>query len=165
MKISSLAQLRIIVAYLGESSTPPYWLSQFLFPTGIEFSRFSFSSTPVSAAISGATLAARTIHDERIGKKGTRHLFRFDAGLERAVHREILEANQDQLDALINSRESALAKLRALAGQTVDAPEGPVQVGWFGEEEKEGAVLDLAAHYLCGFQKSRMILPYFAQKR
>lgn len=165
MELSPLAQLRITVAYLGESGPSPWWPSQFTTPAGLEFSRFNFAGTYVSAAISGATLAARMVHDDRIGRKGTRHLFRFDAGLERAVHREILEANQEVLAGLIESRQSALERLQALAEQTVDAPEGPVQVGWLGEEEKDRAVADLAAQYLCGFRKGYLVLPYFAARR
>jgi hypothetical protein len=134
-------------------------------PAGLELSRFNFAGTFVSAAVSGATLAARRVHDDRIGRKSTRHLFRFDAGLERAIHREILESDQEALAKLIVSRETALNGLQALAVQTVDAPEGPVQVGWLGEEEKERAVADMAAHYLCGFRKGYLVLPYFAARR
>ena len=164
-EVSALAQLRILVAYLGETSTPPWWLTRFTTPAGVEFSRFNFSNTYVAAAISGTTLAARAVHDDRIGRKGTRHLFRFDAAMERVIHREILEANQTVLAELIKDRESALKRLLELARQTVDAPEGPVQVGWLGEEEKEHALSDLAAHYLCGFLKGYLVLPYFAARR
>ncbi len=162
MGLSPLTQLRIAVAYLGESGPSPWWQSQFTSPAGLEFSRFNFLGTYISAAVSGSTLAARRVHDDRIGRKGTRHLFRFDAGMERAVHREILEADQQTLAGFIESRKSALEWLQSLAGQTVDAPEGPVQVGWLGEEEQERAIADLAAHYLCGFQKGYIVLPYFA---
>jgi len=162
---SKLVELRIIIAYLGENSQPAWWSSQFTTPAGLEFSRFNFAETYVSASVSGVTQVARTIHDDRIGRKGTRHLFRFDAGLEREVHREILEADQKVLAELIESREVALGRLQELAGQTVDAPEGPIQVGWLGEEEKERAVTDMAAQYLCGFRKGCLVLPYFAARQ
>jgi hypothetical protein len=165
MGLNPLTQLRIAVAYLGESGPSPWWQSQFTSLAGLEFSQFNFSSTHVSAAIAGATLAARRIHDDRIGRKGTRHLFRFDPGLERAVHREILEADQQALARSIESRESALELLQTLAVQTVDAPEGPVQVGLLGEEDTDRAVVDLAAHYLCGFLKEYQVLPYFTARR
>jgi hypothetical protein len=85
--------------------------------------------------------------------------------MERVIHREILEANQTVLAELIKNRDSALKRLHALTRQTVDAPEGPVQMGWLGEEEKEHAISDLAAHYLCGFLKGYLVLPYFAARR
>ena len=160
--LSPLAQLRVLVAHLGEMSRPAWWNSEFTTPAGLDFSRYNFTRSHVSAAVAGATVAARSMHDERIGRKGTRHLFRLDAGLERAIHREILEADQDELAGMIESADVALANLRSLAQQTVDAPDGPVQVGRLGEEERARAVVDLAAHYLSGFESGRVVLPYFA---
>ena len=121
-KLSPLAQLRVLVAHLGETGSPPWWNTEFTTPAGLDFSQYNFTRSHVSAAVSGATVAARAMHDERIGRKGTRHLFRFDAGLERAVHREILEADQSELEKLVESAEMAMDNLRRLALQTVDAP-------------------------------------------
>ena len=45
--------------------------------------------------------SSRAVHDHRIGRRGIRHLVRFDAGLEGAIHRRILETEHDQLAALI----------------------------------------------------------------
>jgi hypothetical protein len=160
--LTPLAQLRVIIAHLGEASRPAWWNSGFTTPAGLDFSRYNFTRSYVSGAVAGATVVARTMHDERIGRKGTRHLFRFDAGLERAVHREILEADQIELAALIENVEVALEHLRRLAQQTVVAPDGPVQIGRLGQEERERAVVDIAAHYLSGFESGRIVLPYLA---
>ena len=160
--LSKLALLRVIVAYLGEHAVPPWWASTFTHESGLDFSRYNFVRSHVSAAVAGAVVVARGVHDHRIGRRGIRHLFRFDAGLERAIHRQILEAERDQLAALIGNQNLALDQLGTLATQTVQAPEGPVQVGHLGEEEGEPALVDLAAHYLDGFENGKLVLPYFA---
>ena len=164
-EVSPLAQLRVLVAYLGETVNPVWWGSQFTTEAGLDFSKINFPRCHVSAAVAGVTVVARRIHDDRIGRKGTRHLFRFAGGLERAIHREILEADQDALGRLIESKEEAMNALSGLAQQTVDAPEGPVQVGRLGDEERETAISDLAAHYLNGFNTGRRVFPYFAGER
>lgn len=161
----NLARLRVVVANLGEASLPPWWQTQFTTPVGLDFSTYNFVHSHVSAAINGAAVAARSIHDERIGRKGTRHLFRFDGGLERAVHRHILEADQGELEAMIRDRDSAMTVLAGLCRQRVDAPEGPVQIGILGKEEEDEAVAELAAHYLSGFESGRPVFPYFAQSK
>ena len=163
-KLSPLSALRVLVSHLGEVSSPKWWDSVFTTNAGLDFSKYTFTRSHVSAAIASAGVEARRVHDERIGRKGTRHLFRFDGGLERAIHREILEADQQYLNELIRSPETALDNLRALAEQTVDAPDGPVQIGRFGDEEQERAAVDLAAHYLSGFETGRLVFPYFADK-
>lgn len=161
-ELSPLSGLRVVVAHLGEVQNPRWWASSFTTETGIDFASYNFTKSHVSAAVAGATVAARRVHDVRIGRKGTRHLFRLEGGLERAIHREILEADQSELHALVETPNGALDHLRRLATQTVEAPEGPVQIGRFGDEEKSQAIADLAAHYLSGFERGLVVLPYFS---
>jgi hypothetical protein len=163
-ELSSLARLRVLVAYLGETATVPWWSTTFATEAGLDFATYNFTHSHVSGAIAGATLAARKVHDDRIGRKGTRHLFRFDGGLERAVHREILEADQRQLAGLIANRETAVAELELIATQTVVAPEGPIQIGRLGQEESESGAVELAAHYLSAVTLGRQVYPYFADR-
>ena len=162
--IGALARLRVLVVYLGEVTDPSWWSTSFTTETGLDFATYNFTRSHVSAAIAGATFAARRVHDARIGRKGTRHLFRFDGGLERAVHREILEADQQQLADLIANRETAVAELERIATQTVVAPEGPIQIGRLGQEESESGAVELAAHYLSAVTLGRQVYPYFANR-
>lgn len=164
-EISPLAQLRIIVAYLGESSPKPWWPTEFLTEAGLDFFRGVFPKTAVSAAVNGAVRGAQEVHDERIGRIGVRHLFRFDGGLERDLHREILHAPPEGVVALVSDREAALAALKKLVVQTVSAAPGPVQIGRFGQETAPDAVTDLAAHYYDAFTNHRLVYPYFAEVR
>lgn len=164
-QLGSLARLRVLVAHFGEAAIPSWWSTSFTSEAGLDFSTYNFARSQVSAAIAGATFAARKVHDDRIGRKGTRHLFRFDGGLERAVHREILEADQQQLAELIGSWDTAIVELERIATQTVDAPEGPIQIGKLGEEESESGAVELAAHYLSAFTSGRRVFPYFANRQ
>jgi hypothetical protein len=163
--ISPLASLRIVVAYLGESSSPPWWPTQFLTEAGLDFFRGVFPKTSAAAAVNGTVRAAQEVHDERIGRIGVRHLFRFDGGLERDLHREILHADPEQIMALMPDWETALAALKGLVVQTVNAAPGPVQIGRFGQETAPDAVTDLAAHYYDAFTNNRLVYPYFAEVR
>lgn len=163
--LSALAYLRVLVAYLGESAPQPWWHTQFLTEAGLDFFRGVFPKSSASAAVNGAVRAAQEVHDERIGRIGVRHLFRFDGGLERDLHREILHAPAEQIIALVTDRETALATLKKLVVQTVTAAPGPVQIGRLGQETAPDAVADLAAHYYDGFTNDRLIYPYFAEVR
>lgn len=163
--LSPLAALRIVVACLGESSVPPWWPTQFLTEAGLDFFRGVFPRTSASAAVNGAVRAAQDVHDERIGRIGVRHLFRFDGGLERALHREILHASPEAIIALVTDRDTALAALKQLVQQTVTAAPGPVQIGRFGQETAPDAVADMAAHYYDAFTGNRLVYPYFGEVR
>ncbi|MEX2442619.1 MAG: BrxE family protein [Alkalispirochaeta sp.] len=165
LPLTPLSTLRILVAYLGESSATPWWPTQFLTEAGLDFFRGVFPKTSVSAAVNGTVRAAQEVHDERIGRIGVRHLFRFDGGLERDLHREILHAPSDAIMALVANRETALERLKNLLLQTVSAAPGPVQIGRFGQETSPDAVSDMAAHYYDGFTNDRLIYPYFAEVR
>jgi hypothetical protein len=160
--LSELAKLRILVAHLGEAAEKPWWPTQFTTHAGLTFSRQNFPRTWASAAINGAVHAAQAIHDERIGKQGTRHLFRFDGGLEREVHSEILHGDQEEIARLVADRETALENIRALVRQTVSAAPGPVQVGTLGTEDDPEILSDIAAHYLDAFERGEQIFPYLA---
>ena len=160
--LSELAKLRILVAHLGEHTNPPWWSTQFTTHAGLTFSRQNFPRTWASAAISGAVHAAQAVHDERIGKQGTRHLFRFAGGLEREIHSEILHGDQEEVAGLVTDSETALQNLRGLVRQTVSAAPGPVQVGKLGAEDDPDIVGDIAAHYLDAFERGEQVFPYLA---
>lgn len=162
MELNSLSTLRVLVAHLAETASDPWWSTQFTTEAGLEFMRQSFPRTWAAAAVGGAVREAQGVHDQRIGKQGTRHLFRFDGGLERQIHAEILHADQDAVAALIHDRQASLSHLRSLVTQTVEAAPGPVQVGSLGDENSAATIADMAAHYLDGFERREPVFPYLA---
>ncbi len=170
-KLSTLAALRVLVACLGESvgRTEParggWWQTQFTTQAGLQFARQIFPRSWASGAVGGAARAAREIHDERIGRKGTRHLFRFDDGLERRIHHEILHADQSSVADLIQDKDTAMKYLESIVKQSVSAAPGPVQVGELGQELDGEIISDMAAHYFDAFNKKIEVFPYFAGSR
>lgn len=163
--ISPLSSLRIVIAYIGETTSPPWWSTQFLSEAGVDFFRGVFPRTSLAAAVHGAVRAAQEVHDERIGRVGVRHLFRFDGGLERDLHREILHAPREDIEPLVTNPQTALAALKNMVGQTVSVAPGPVQIGRIGEETDQTAVADMAAHYYDAFLTGKIVYPYFAEVR
>jgi len=81
------------------------------------------------AGLTSVTAAARRLHDSRIGKGGVFHLFRFAISIEETIHRRLLEIDGDSIANVLKDKEAAMKKLKKMFDSTVDAPEGPVQIG------------------------------------
>ncbi len=71
------AKLRALVAYLGESASPKWWDTAYLNDVGKKYLIINFPRTSLAAGVNGAGLAAKRLHDERIGRTRVYHLFRF----------------------------------------------------------------------------------------
>jgi hypothetical protein len=126
---ASLCQLRFLVAFLGQASLGNWWKTDVLNDTGQQFLVFNFSRNPLLAGFTATCLAARRVHDDRIGRRGAFHLFRFPGEMEQELHRVASTQNSSFLAALPRTQEQASAMLTQLAAEKVDAPEGPVQIG------------------------------------
>ena len=163
--IQSFVQLRFIVGFLGEKEQCGWWDTAFLGSTGLRFSEINFPRSAVAAAGTSVVEAARRLHDSRIGKGGVFHLFRLPPAIEESVHRGLMQVDAEQVKQTITSRDTALAALREFAGETVDAPEGPVQVGSVKGILTAKAVEEVAKHYLDAFENDKMTFPYFMDKQ
>jgi len=159
--ISDLLALRVIVGYLGEAHMYAWWDSNFLSETGLSYLSYNFPRTTLVAGVNGATKAAKMVHDKRIGRAQVRHLFRLGNAVDKLLHEALMQQSQDELRAKIGSKEQAMKSLKALATRTVDAPEGSVQIGKTKDITTSDAVIELAAHYLSGFEQEQMVLPFF----
>lgn len=162
--LHSYALLRLLVAYLGEKHSAGWWQTSCLDKTGRKYLELNFPRSAVSAGVHAAGAAAQRLHDERIGKLRVFHLFRLPYRFEDRIHTHLLHADQDGLWAHIPDRETAIAKLRSLAGSTLDAPEGPVHVGREKDIDSVRSVQEVAKHYLSALEKGRLCLPYFTVK-
>ena len=154
--------LRAVVVFLGEKDQFNWWNTQFLGNTGRKYLEFNFPRNTVAAGVSGASTAAKKLHDERIGKTRVFHLFRFPYEIEESIHTHLLNMEEDVLWDTITDKETASVVLTKLAGSTIDAPEGPVQVGQIKHILKEGSVAEVAKQYLSAFEKNCITLPYFS---
>lgn len=156
--------LRFLVGFLGEKGQGGWWDTGFLSSTGLRYSQVNFPRSALAAAGTSVTEAAKRLHDSRIGKGGVFHLFRLPPAIEEAVHREMMQMDVEAVKAQIANRDSALHGLRELASETINAPEGPVQVGSVKTILRAGSVEEIAKHYLDAFLNAKMTFPYFMDK-
>ena len=160
-QIAAYAELRFVVGFLGERGQHGWWDTSFLNDTGLKFLEINFPRSVMSAGCTSVTEAAKRIHDARIGKSGVFHLFRFPASIEQTVHEAVMQVDGDSMRAKIGSPEVAMATLAEMVDATVDAPEGPVQVGAETKILTASAVAEVAKHYLDAFSNDKTTVPYF----
>jgi hypothetical protein len=159
---TSLCKLRLAVAFLGQRSEQHWWDTEFLSGMGLQLLAYNFPRHPLVAGFTSTCQAAKRVHDDRIGRRATYHLFRLPAERESEVHRIAAEDGGRWLAEMPLDRDGAMEVLRQVAVETVDAPEGPVQVGEFRDIHTIRGVEELAKHYLSAFERGVMTLPYFA---
>jgi hypothetical protein len=156
--------LRLAVACLGEREGTGLWRSSFLSETGQEFSAFNFPRAPLLASWSAASTAAKRTHDERIGRSGTFHLFRVPLGHEIQIHRAASLNAGELLQTMRLSSDELMKHIEHCAGESINAPVGPVQVGSLDDAFTQSGLTELAKHYLSGFKRAAPCFPYFADK-
>jgi hypothetical protein len=163
--IHQLIQLRLAVAILGQRDQAGWWDCQFLDGAGLESLDYNFPKAPLAAGFTATCLAAKRLHDEWIGRTGVTHLFRLEPDLEMLIQHTATTDGGKMLRELPIGRESSMAALTRLAGEEIDSPEGPVQIGTLEHASTERGVAELARHYHAGFRLGLRIYPYFASRR
>jgi hypothetical protein len=160
--LANLARLRLLVGYLGEKKQCDWWNTGFLDTTGQRFLHGLFPRTSIVAGLRSTGEAARTVHDARIGKLGAYHLFRLPVEIEDRLESYFTVETLSEWMADLGSKETAMAALNALSQNSLDAPEGPVQVGSAEKILRKDSIGELAAHYTSAMSKGRTTYPYFA---
>ncbi len=155
------AKLRLLVCYLGEKHAAGWWQTSCLDETGRQYMEMNFPRSALAAAVHAAGAAAQRLHDDRIGRSRVYHLFRLPYVFEDRIQGHVLNGNHEALWDCIKDRETALAGLRGLAHGSLEAPEGPVQVGRAKDIGNETSIQELAKHYLSALESGRLCLPYF----
>jgi hypothetical protein len=163
--VHALVRLRLAVAVLGEERHAGWWRSHFLSEAGLDSLEYNFPRSPLTAGFTATCLAAKRLHDERIGRTGVTHLFRLDPDLEIRVQRTASLDSGALLKGFSLDRESAMEELALLAGDEIDSPEGPVQVGLLDEAATDRGLAEMARHYHAGFRLGLRVYPYFATRR
>lgn len=163
--IHQLIQLRLCVASLGQRDNAGWWDCEFLDEAGLESLDYNFPKSPLAAGFTATCLAAKGLHDERIGRTGVTHLFRLEPELEMLVQRAASRDAGEMLRGLPLDRASRIADLSGLAGEEIDTPEGPVQIGLLPELATQRGVSEMARHYQAGFRLGLRVFPYFAARR
>lgn len=155
-----IAELRIIVGYLGEKGQGNWWTSEFFSATASAFLAPIFNRSLFLAQYQGATAAAAKVHDEAIGVGRIFHLFRLPIGLEQASADALNDtAFVQTIQARLASRELALEHLGDLAKREEFASPGPVSIGQMSQDLK----VDLqraAGFYSAAFTSGIQTFPY-----
>lgn len=156
----TIAELRVLVGYLGEKGQTNWWCSEFFSATATAFLAPIFNRSLFLAQYNGATAAAAKVHDEAIGVGRIYHLFRLPIGLEQASADALNDAAFVQtLQTKLTNRELALARLAELAEKAESASAGPVSLGLMSQDLK--AELQRAAGFYCAaFSSGIQTFPY-----
>jgi len=159
--VRSVAELRVLVGYLGEQA-PAWWSSSFFGPQATAFLAPVFARSRFLAQCQGVSAAAARLHDEFIGVGRALHLFRLPEVFEQAVASVLMDPQfEAQIGVHIGSREQALARLHAI-GRAARADEGPIVVGdW--SDSLDGALKTIAGLYYDAFAKEIKTFPYLRE--
>lgn len=159
--VLTLAELRVLVGYLGEQS-PAWWGTHFFGQTATAFLAPVFGRSVHQAQYHGVLEAARRAHDEHIGVGRILHLFHMPEHYEQSAANLIADRQQaKRLMAHATSSDSALARLDALASPQ-QAQEGPTAVGDLGEDFS-ALLATVAGLYLDAFRRSIQTYPYIRE--
>ena len=163
--IDKYVLLRLAVGVLGQKGHRSWWDCDFMNEAGIESLDYNFPRSPLAASFAATSLAAKRLHDDRIGRTGVTHLFRLDPDLEILIQRTASSDGGRVLKKNAFDTESLRAELASLAGAEIDSPEGPVQVGVLEDAATDRGITELARHYDAAFRLGHRIFLYFAAKR
>lgn len=156
---ASLANLRLVVGYLGEKDQFAWWRSSFFARGSDAFLSPLFPRTQVLAECQSVTAAAAIVHDEHIGIGNVFHLFRLPEDMEHAIHDALLAMKRDEV---LKDRERALSYLLDASYPPERTDPGPVRMG------DRSALHDLrcwrlvAGLYVRAFEEGVPVYPYFA---
>lgn len=143
---STIAELRVLVGYLGEKGQAQWWSCEFFSATAAAFLEPIFNRSLFLAQYHGASAAAAKAHDDAIGVGRVYHLFRFPIGLEQASAETLNDSAFVQaMKAKLATRELAMARLAELAIKSDAISEGPVSLGQMSQDL--GLTLQRAAGY------------------
>ena len=160
-RIRTLAKLRILVGYLGESEQCDWWRTSFLSPTGRRYLEFNFPRTVLSAGINSVSHAAKELHDRRIGRNGVFHLFRLPHAIEQDLHLLLAGDFKDELNELIHGRDRAMKALAEVAEEEKSQSEGPTRISAISQMTHRPSLRKLAACYIGAFEGGKQAFPYF----
>jgi len=161
--IEDLITIRAIVGFLGEKSQFGWWDTNFLSETGLKFLNITFPRTAFSAGVNSIAEAARRLHDSRIGKGRVYHLFRMPEFVEQRIHIRLTDFDPSALLPLFKDKNTALEKLQSMTDSSLEASEGPVQVGNGRNLLQLYSLKKVVKHYACAFEKGIQTFPYFSE--
>lgn len=160
---SKIAELRILVGFLGEKGQANWWASEFFSASASAFLGPIFNRSLLLAQYQGATAAAAKVHDDSIGVGCTYHLFRLPIGFEQSAADVV--SNQIFVKSVasnLKNRDLALVRLHEIStGDHVAAP-GPISVGRISDDISL-TIKRLASIYHAALKQGIQSFPYIRE--
>lgn len=158
--ILTLAQLRIVVGYLGERAQFAWWPTAFYESTSRPFLEPVFTKTSQLAQYHGVLEAARRLHDEHLNV-GSYHLFRLPEEIEQDLHTLVQSGVGPDFSIQVPaSKGDALQALGCLASEAPTDGVGPILIGNIKDLEMPEIVKDIASAYISAFSRNVKTYPY-----
>ncbi len=160
---ATIAELRILIGYLGEKSQANWWSSDFFSLTATAFLTPIFNRSLFLAQYQGVTAAAAIIHDSTIGVGRIYHLFRLPISLEQASAEMLNDIRfvQTVQTRLVNP-EAALVRLAELAEKQESLSSGPILVGQL-DQDIVADLMRAAGMYHAAFNADIQTYPYMRE--
>lgn len=160
----TIAELRVLIGYLGEKGQANWWGSEFFSATASAFLAPIFNRSLFLAQYQGATAAAAKVHDEAIGVGCIYHLFRLPIGLEQASADVLNDTSFVQaMQARLVNHDLALTRLTELAEKAESVSPGPVSLGQMSQDLR--VELQRAASFYCAaFNTGIQTFPYLREE-
>ncbi|MEW9798026.1 BrxE family protein [Alteromonas sp. CYL-A6] len=155
-----IAEIRLLVGYLGEKAQHNWWGSNFLGASSGAFLQHTFPRTTLLSQYHGVAEAALLVHDEYVGVGHNYHLYRLPVSIERDVANAVQQMTAEhQAIANLKSIEDAQQRLSELAIEAI-AQDGPTNIGLFEDKNLEHLLLTSAGLYLSAFKQGIKCLPF-----
>jgi hypothetical protein len=160
--MEQLLRLRLIVGFLGEKNQFAWWHTTFFGATGRAALAYTFPRSTLLAQFTGASEAARLLHDEHIGVGRVFHLFRLPEEVEQDIHRILQDGNLVIENDVLLRQDAAEAELEDSVIKICRCCTlGPVTLGDSATLASQDAIQKMAALYLSAFQAGTRVYPYF----
>lgn len=157
-----LAQLRIVVGFLGEKDQAGWWQSGFCTTTSNSFLSPVFPRLIKLVRYHGLCQAGQLVHDQHVGRGEVFHLFRLPEDIEQTLHDQIAEGSSEV--RIPESWEAGIEILETLAQNVTKATEGPVRLGSLDDVRKRKTWTEAAGHYLNAFVTGKRVQPYVSER-
>lgn len=158
-----IAEIRLLVGFLGEKNQANWWESEFLSTNSSAFLAPIFNRSLFLAQYHGVTVAAAKVHDEAIGVGRIYHLFRLPIGLEQASAEVLNDATfVQEVQPKLGNRELALSRLGLLAENQASAAQGPISIGDISQDLLVG-LSKIAGFYCAAFTSGIQSFPYLRE--
>lgn len=155
-----IAELKLIIGFLGEKGQFNWWESNFLSASSTAFLMPTYPRTTLLAQYHGVSEAALVVHDAFIGTGINYHLYRLPDSIERDVGSAVQElSHSEQLCSTLSSQDTALKRLAELANEEL-AKDGPVDIGDFSDAGLEQLIKSSAGYYSSAFTQGIKCFPF-----